>query len=56
MKNNQKKGDVEIDQAIILLIALIVLIALIIIAFTSKDRLVYLGDKIYNIFRFLGAR
>lgn len=55
-KNNKKKGDVEIDQVIILLIALIVLIALIIIAFTSKDRLVYLGDKFYNILRFLGAR
>lgn len=55
-KESKKKGDVEIDQVIILLIALIVLVALIIIAFTSKDRLLYFGDKFYNILRFLGAR
>lgn len=53
---NKKKGDVEIDQLIIIIIAIILLIVLIIIAFTSRDKLVSLGEKFYNIIRFFGAK
>jgi hypothetical protein len=54
LKKN-KKGEIEIDQILLAVLAVVILVIIIIIIFRYKDKLGDLFKGIINVFRFGGG-